>query len=78
MTVMTNTEKSRRRRAKAKTQGAVRINVELRGDAAVRWEELVMAHGGATQALNHLVAGAGRRAISQGDILAWIKRNTPG
>lgn len=74
--LMDNTEKSQRRRAKAKAQGAVRINVELRGDLAAAWGGLVKAHGGATQALAYLVQQNGRRSTTQDDVLAWIKRHT--
>lgn len=73
---MDNTEKSRRRRSKAKALGAVRINVELRGDAAERWAALVEAHGGATQALGQLVLNTNKLAVTQSDVLQWIRRNT--
>lgn len=71
-----NTEKSRRRRAKARTQGAVRINVELRGDAAKRWSALVETHGGSTQALAYLVSHTSKRTITREDVLGWIRTNT--
>lgn len=73
---MDNTEKSRRRRAKAKAQGAVRINVELRGELADRWATLVDAHGGATQALAYLVEHSARRAVTQDDVVGWIRAHT--
>jgi hypothetical protein len=74
---MDNTEKSRRRRAKAAEAGAVRVNVELRGEAAEQWRSLVEERGGATQALVYLVErSTGRRAVTQEDVLAWIKKNT--
>jgi hypothetical protein len=76
---MDNTEKSRRRRAKAAAAGAVRVNVELRDGAADKWRELVEERGGATQALVYLVERSeGRRTVTQEDVLAWIRRNTKG
>jgi len=68
-----NTEKSRRRRARAKAEGAERINVELRGARAERWRELVETHGGPTQALGHLIdQSEGKRELSDDALLSVL------
>lgn len=74
-----NTGKSRRRRAKARAKGAVRINAELRGEVAKRFKALTKLHGGPTGALNYLVTlSIGRKDMTLDEALAVIRTQTAG
>lgn len=70
---MNDTEKSARRRAKARAeQGAERINIELRGVDAKRWRDTRDKLGGATHALRYLLAIASKKTVTTEEALAVI------
>lgn len=71
--MQTNTDKSRKRRAKAKKAGAERINIELRGDDAAQFRKLKKLHRGATAAITYLIGlSASRKGMDMEEALAVL------
>lgn len=71
--MQTNTEKSRKRRAKAKKAGAERINIELRGPDAAQFRKLKERYDGATAAITYLIGlSTARKDMTPQEALAVL------